>query len=314
VIKTYDTILHMRRRFFRAALSVCIVGVTGVVLVRYLQSHPAYLTQLKQTDVRWVAAILAADIAAISALAFLGHVLVQMTGKRLGVVENWLLTIYSSIVNFFGPLQSGPGVRAAYLKAKHGVSLRSYFLATLFAYAVFAILSAAALLAGTRPWWQTIIACGVVGGVSFAVIRFFQHRSTSTLIKLSPQLVTGLIGCTAFQILFLSLRYYAALHASGAAVSLGQAISYTGAANFAVFVSLTPDGVGIREAFLLFSQNIHHVSTVAIVSANIIDRAVFMLFLGILFMLAGILHAHKRFTPSPPKNGSGAKDKQTYKE
>jgi uncharacterized membrane protein YbhN (UPF0104 family) len=95
--------------------------------------------------------------------------------------------------------------------------------------------------------------------------------------------------------MFIGLRYYLALLASGAHVSLGQAVSYTGAANFALFVSVTPDGIGIREAFLLFAQRIHHVSTDAIVTANIIDRATFVVFLGVLFLVALGLHAKDRF-------------------
>jgi hypothetical protein len=31
---------------------------------------------------------------------------VQIAGKKLGTKENFLLTIYSSIANFFGPLQT----------------------------------------------------------------------------------------------------------------------------------------------------------------------------------------------------------------
>jgi uncharacterized membrane protein YbhN (UPF0104 family) len=83
-------------------------------------------------------------------------------------------------------------------------------------------------------------------------------------------------------------------------------MSYAGAANFSLYVSITPDGVGIREAFLVFSQHIHHVSTKDIVSANVIDRAVYVVFLGLLFVVVLGMHAKdklklKSLRPAAPK-------------
>lgn len=286
----------MKKRSFRLIASVAILVLTVFLFVWYLRAHPNYMTQLGHTELRWIVLILASSLFAIYALNLLYDVLVRMTGKRLQPTENILLTIYSSIANFFGPLQSGPGVRAAYLKARHKVSLRAYFLVTLLYYAAFASINAFCLLVGTRPWWQAVLASVGAAGVSYVVIRFAtqKRKKEAKLLHITPKLIVTLLVLTATQVFFIGLRYYFALQAAGAHVSVGQAISYTGAANFAVFVSITPDGVGIREAFLLFAQSIHHVSTHSIVAANIIDRATFVLFLGILFLVALSLHAKNR--------------------
>ncbi|PID99499.1 hypothetical protein CSA80_01925 [Candidatus Saccharibacteria bacterium] len=289
----------MKKGSLKTIASITILAVTVVLFVRYLQTHPAYLAQLAATSPWWIVGILVADFAMIAALTMLSLVLIKMTGKNIGAIENWLLTIYSSIANFFGPLQSGPGVRAAYLKAKHRVSLRSYFLVTLFAYAAYAILSAFLLVVGTRPWWQAVLACIAAAAVSAFVIRLAARRRTQALRALSikPIYVAALIGFTALQLTCIGIRYYLALRASGSDVSLGQLVSYTGAANFSLFVSITPDGIGIREAFLLFAQNIHHVSADDIVSANLIDRASYVVFLGMLFLIALGFHAKERIAP-----------------
>ena len=62
-------------------------------------------------------------------------------------------------------------------------------------------------------------------------------------------------------------------------------------ANFALFVSLTPGAIGIREAFLVFSQDLHHIPNDIIVAANVLDRAVYILFLGLLFIIVLLMHA-----------------------
>ncbi len=300
----------MKKVSFRLVASVLILVLTVFGFIWYLHAHPEYVTQLLHTQPGWIVLIVASSLLAVYALNLLYDVLVRMTGKQLQPTENILLTIYSSIANFFGPLQSGPGVRAAYLKSKHKISLRAYFLVTLLYYATFAIISAFCLLVGTRPWWQAILASIAATAVSYGIIRFAASRrkKEAKLLHITPRLVAALIVLTAVQIFFIGLRYYFALQAAHAHVSIGQAISYTGAANFAVFVSITPDGVGIREAFLLFAQNIHHVSTHSIVAANIIDRATFVLFLGILFVIALGLHAKDKLRLSDKKPVFSTKD------
>lgn len=294
--RSHDTIAGMRHPRVRIVASASIILITGLAFAGYLHSHPGYFAQLRHIQPIWLFLILGSSFLAIYMLNLLYDVLVRMTGNRLQPTENFLLTIYSSIANFFGPLQSGPGVRAAYLKTKHKVSLRAYFLATLLYYGAFAVINAFCLLIGTRPWWQAVLASIVAAAVSYAVIRFAikRRRKEAKLLHLTPHLLILLFGFTAVQIFFIGLRYYFALQAAHANVSIGQAISYTGAANFAVFVSITPDGVGIREAFLLFAQGIHHVPTKDIVAANIIDRATYILFLGLLFIIALTLHASDR--------------------
>ena len=204
------------------------------------------------------------------------------------------MTSYSSIANFFGPLQSGPGVRALYLKAKYKVHLRDFTLATLLALGLFAFFSALFLLVGMRPWWQTVLALIIVASGSWFVIRLFIKRDkkpSESTFRLRGNIVAILVVLAFLQVVVTAGWYYVELHAVDTSISVGQAMSYAGAANFALFVSITPDAIGIREAFLVFSQNIHHVPTSDIVSANVIDRAAYVIFLGILFLVALSLHA-----------------------
>jgi uncharacterized membrane protein YbhN (UPF0104 family) len=81
-------------------------------------------------------------------------------------------------------------------------------------------------------------------------------------------------------------------------------ITYTGAANFALFVALTPGAIGIREAFLLFTRHLHHISSANIVAANIIDRAIFIVVLGVLFGLT--LGFHAKYKSLWRKSNDGA--------
>ncbi len=284
------------KRKIRNIAAIVILVATVVLFVWYFLKHPEYWHELRQVSPWTIVWVILLNAVMVGVLMLIGDVSIRMCGKRLKWRENFLLTSYSSIANFFGPLQSGPGVRAAYLKTKHQVRLRDYTLATLIALGLFAFWSALFLFIGTRPWWQTAGALLLVAGASYFVIRLFLKRDkkpAESQFHLSGELLAKLILFTFLQVCVTVGWYYVELKAVNPDIHFSQAMSYAGAANFSLFVSITPDGVGIREAFLLFSQNIHGVSTQDIVSANVIDRAAYMIFLGLLFLVVLAMHGRE---------------------
>jgi uncharacterized membrane protein YbhN (UPF0104 family) len=285
------------KRLLRPVLAIIVLLLTVGLFIRYFQTHPQYWHQLGQVS-RWtVLWVILLNVAMLAVLVGLCDITLRICGKRLQLKENFLLTSYSSIANFFGPLQSGPGVRAVYLKTRHKVRLRDYTLVSLLALGLFAFFSALFLLVGTRPWWQTLLALFAVAVVSWQVLKLFQKRDkkpSERHLYFHRPLVAGLIILAFLQVVITAAWYYVEIHAVNPQVSVAQAMSYAGAANFSLFVSITPDAVGIREAFLVFSQHIHHVPTATIVSANVIDRAAYVIFLVLLFALVLALHGRDK--------------------
>ena len=78
-------------------------------------------------------------------------------------------------------------------------------------------------------------------------------------------------------------------------VKINQVISYTGAANFALFVNVTPGAVGIRETFLFFSEKLHHITNAAIIGSNVLDRSVYIIFLAIMFLVLLVVRGKSAF-------------------
>lgn len=287
----------LRQKYVKKILIVLILLLTVGVFIRFFNTHPQYWHDLKQVSPWWIVAVVALNIPMVGLLVVIYNTCLALCGKHLEWKENFLLTSYSSIINFFGPLQSGPGVRAAYLKTRHQVRLRDYTLATLLYYGMFAFFSALFLLVGARPWWQTLLAMMLVAGGSWFVIRTFLSRDkkpADSQFHLHANIVLRLTILTFLQVLLTAITYWVELKAVNPHIGWGQAMSYAGAANFALFVSLTPDAIGFREAFLVFSQHLHHVSTANILSANVIDRTSYVLFLLLLFLVVLATHAKDR--------------------
>ncbi len=284
----------MARKHAQTVVAVLVLLLTASVFTLFFIQNPQYFDQLKEISPWVVVAIVALYGVMTVLLVGVYQFTLRLCGKRLELRENFLLTAYSSIVNFFGPLQSGPGVRAVYLKARHQVRLRDYTLATLIYYALFAFFSAVFLLAGNRPWWQTLLAGLAVAGFSSFVIRWFIRRDKSpsnSQFHLRGRVLFALTVVTFLQVALTAIIYFVELRAINPDIGLGQAISYAGAANFALFVSLTPGAIGFREAFLVFSQNLHHVSTGDIFAASLIDRGSYVIFLAILAVIVAATHA-----------------------
>ncbi len=287
----------LKNKYIKNALIVLILLLTLGAFIHFFTTHPQYWHDLRRVSPWWIVAVIALNIPMVGLLVFIYDTCLALCGKRLEWKENFLLTSYSSIINFFGPLQSGPGVRAAYLKTRHKVRLRDYGLATLLYYGMFAFFSALFLLVGTRPWWQTLLAMTAVAAGSWLVFRYFakhDKKPADSQFHMRANLVLKLAILAFLQVLLTAITYWVELRAVNPHIGWGQAMSYAGAANFALFVSLTPDAIGFREAFLLFSQHLHHVSTANIISANVIDRTSYVLFLALLFLIVLATHAKDR--------------------
>lgn len=293
---------------YRPWLVVVIVAATLGLFTHFFASHPQYLRELAHIPPQRIILILALYGLSVGCLSWANTAMLELCGHRIPFKENALLTAYSSIANFFGPLQSGPGVRAVYLKTKWHVRLRDYTLANLIYYGIFASLSMLFLLVGTRPLWQTALALIAVAAFSFLVITWFSGRRHDTSgFALRPRAMATLLAATTLQVSLLATIYFTELRIVNTGISLGQATSYAGAANFALFVSLTPGAIGFREAFLVLSQQLHHISTANILAASVIDRSAYIVFLGLLFLLTLTVHARERLGIRSRASGANQK-------
>lgn len=276
----------------KLALVFLILAATIVIFVRYATAHPELLRELRDTNPLLLVSLLMLYVVWFLALVVILRISLRLYGKTMARQENLLLNAYSSLANFFGPGQSGPAFRGIYLKKRIGLSIKSYIFATLLYYGFYAVLSAFLLFVGSQPWWQTVLLMMGAGAGSIIVIRWYGKKSH---IKDEPGInlinLGWLFAATAVQMAIQVIIFYAELQSVDTNISFAQTLTYTGAANFALFAALTPGAIGIREAFLVFSQNLHHIGNVAIVAANVIDRAVYLVFLGLLFVLVLSLHA-----------------------
>lgn len=295
-----------RNKRVRLFLVVLIVSLTIGLFVYYLASHPETLKSIASLSPITLALLTLAYAGTVVANAFVLFASLRLIKKPVGFIENIALTGYSSVVNFFGPLQSGPGFRAAYLKTKHGVTVKRFLYVTVIFYGFFALINglviAGAVLAAANPnLVPALLLVIAVAGLIGCLIALRLPRIAAALknIKLTDINVLY-IGLGALLLSAATASaYFIELQHVDPSVTVWQTIVYTAAGNLALFVSLTPGAIGFRESFLLLSQQLHGIPTDSVIGASVIDRAFYVVFLLVMFVLLIAFGARSRLR----KNG-----------
>jgi uncharacterized membrane protein YbhN (UPF0104 family) len=269
--------------------AIAAIVIFFVFIGYYISSHPEILQSISRINFANIMLIITAYSCLTLTTAGIIYATIRLCNKTLPPKDSLLLTIYSSIINFFGPMQSGPAARAIYLKRKIGLRIRDYTYAMFFYYFVYGAINTSLLFIGNLPWLSLI---GMIIAITTTVMG-------AKRLNLNPfrKYIFYIFILTAIQAIFMILIYAIELNAINplAHYSLAQTAIYTGGANLAMFVSLTPGAIGFRETFLILSQSLHHIPLASIIVAGIIDRAIYVIFLALLFLISSTLHLKNMF-------------------
>ena len=297
----------LKSKLFRQLLVVGIIVLTFGIFIWYGASHPKIISTVLGLNPIIIVFLAIAYSLTILANGIILHFSLSYVRRKTSILDNILLTGYSSIVNFFGPLQSGPGFRAVYLKKKYGIEIKKFLLATFVFYLFFGVINLIiVIIAGLvqKPEWRPaiIITALALALLSPLLLRLALKKERIRAFIGSMRLKDKnfwLIGAGAVGLTLSSgLAYFIELNEISGHIGLGQVLVYTATANLSLFVSLTPGAIGFREAFLIFSQQLHTIPTTTIFAASVIDRAFYVAFLLVMFIVLLAINGRKKFLPS----------------
>ena len=283
---------------FRRPLTILVLIVTFGVFILYIYKNPSVIQTVLHVNFFTAIVINAGYILNLLANAVVLVYSLRYIRKNIPLVDALAVTGYSSVVNFFGPLQSGPGFRAVYLKRVYDVGIKKYGVTVLIFYLFFGIINAgvvaiAWLWKSTNIWLMLLLLlCGMIAVAT--LLRSKKVTSLLSRIRFSNRNILMIFLGALLLVAAVFITYFAELSYVNSAIDYTQGIIYSSVANLSLFVSLTPGAIGFRESFLMFSQSLHGISTQDIISASIIDRAYNIFFLLIVFIAAsGISNRHK---------------------
>ena len=265
--------------------------VLGLFAVSYFSSHHNIFSEFTKIPILLVLAILLLNIVQLLIISRVFISVINLNKIKLSFKTSLILNSNSLVLNFFIPGQAGPVYRGYYLKEKHNLKPSDYTISTIVYYAVYAVVAVCLLTFGIFPYLLAGILSLAIIAASYLITLKYLHNLTGKRLSVTPKVLSGLILNTIWQLILAVAIYYLELHFVKHGVKFKEVLSYTAIASLSLFVSLTPAGIGIREAFLIFSEKITNLNTNQVVLASLVDRSIYIIYLGII----GIFYIYQKF-------------------
>ena len=234
--------------------------------------------------------------------------MINKLNRCVGLIECTWLAVLTTAVNTLVPFQGGAGVRAVYLKRRHGFSYSS-FLATLYGYQVLRVLVCAAAAAVAVLWMvlgegreglcallagvllclgAAVAACCLprmpAGAGRWLVDRLAAFTQGWHTLRAEPKFLALVAVLVALQLAAEILTFWAACAAIGVRLSATEAVAVATLGILVTVLGLTPSGLGLYEAMAAFISSAVALNPVHSVMAALLSRFVL---LGVLAVLTG---------------------------
>lgn len=271
------------------------------LFVYYFVSNKEKFDQLTQISPIFILIILIGQLIIIGSNVAILITLVRLTGKNISLSMASKIIAYSSVVNFFGFLQAGLGVRAWYLKKYKKISFKLYSLLTLIQYMfifslAFLMIIIGLIINGQFGLLEFLSILGVSCLGIFILLKFilpkyvgdhkfYKQINRSVTNKKVLSLIGGLLLLSVIQLAGSTLAFAAELSAIGVQYGAGSILIYSGLAQFSILIALTPGALGFKEGILLALKEKMMISSSEIIISSTLDRLVYFITLTLMMPL-----------------------------
>jgi uncharacterized membrane protein YbhN (UPF0104 family) len=195
----------------------------------------------------------------------------KLHGIKVPLLENLALTFCTAAANYFFPFKGAAGIRALYLKSRHGLNFTDFFsqivlvgFITVMVSSLAALISLAHLDAkGANLALTLYFSAAFI--LSFALIFLGRLKLPLKILQnLSHSWIGVFNGPIIIRIVLLDVLYFfswaganwVALKAFGLSLGFFEAIFYAAGQIHSLLINLTPAGLGLMEAFSVFAGSL----------------------------------------------------------
>lgn len=246
--------------------------------------------------------------------------------KDISIAETNLLSLLSSLGNFFGPILGGASIRAIYLKKKHNF-LYSNFISTLYGYFAISFLSNTFIglllliayignnAADKNAVTILLVLLFIFFGSLMLIVtptkyttRFLEKQSflPARLVRIlnnftegwdkvrkDRKLLTKLILLNFATFFIAVVEAYILYKLFVHEFTLTSVFLYTLLGSLTVLINFTPGAIGVKEAVYLFSSSVIAIAPEQILQMAAIDRSATFVLLGSMFIITKALRLEK---------------------
>jgi len=290
---------------YRRIFAYFLIAIFVVWLIFYLLKHKSDFQFLLTVNWQYIVVIaLLIIIFLYMSGRFLQTMLVRFN-IRLKLFEYFGLAVVTTMGNYLIPFQGGMGMRAFYLRKKHGFSYSEFagtsganYVIVFFIYSLILVLFLTILYLKNNIINLPLIIFGtIVLSVCSTVIIFAPKLKTSKnrwwqkavimincwhKIRKNKRLIFDLTVLAFMNLFINALTFYYSFKAFGLNISLFKAIFMSNLAGLSLLINLTPGAIGIREAVVVFSGQIISIPSAESLSVALLNRSVALLVVFIL--------------------------------
>jgi uncharacterized protein (TIRG00374 family) len=293
-------------------ISIGILVMTLAGLIYYAFDNWADFQQLTLSEPTYIAPLILLLILDYIVIGLITMTLTKPLGLSLGVFEAVAISIMTGFYNLVLPFRGGMVTRAVYLKTRHDFSYTN-FLATLSASYVLIYLFASLL--GLVSLLYTYTSKGIVSGVLFFTFmwifalllivvifsptikeikyewlnKFIRVINSWGLIKKDKGLIFTLSIYSLCQILLETWGIFLQFKVFGLDVPFIKCILLSSVGLLGLLIQITPAGIGVNEALILFSAQAIAITPAEALAATLSGRAVAFIVLIILGPISSYL-------------------------
>lgn len=256
------------------------------------------------------------DLILVGANGVVIKLILQPFKKFIPTIESIYVALISALGNFFAPAGSGFGIRAVYLKKKHGLAYSDFistlsgnYVIFLFVNSVLALISLYLLRSASSQSYKVLVMVFVglfllslvlmlVKLPNFNTEKSIKNKYLRWFVVNFLHVVNGwskivankklLLKLTAMMLFsFIVTLFIAKLEfmAIGTQISWPQLILFNVLGGLSLFINITPANLGVKEALFIFSAQVLGLSVNEIVLVGIIDRGVLFFVFAILWLV-----------------------------
>jgi uncharacterized membrane protein YbhN (UPF0104 family) len=283
-----------------------------IFLVLYLYHNKEILDSLLNLSIGTLVLITILKIFTLIINGSFTKITLEGFGKRISHKESTYISLISTIGNYFGPLLGGAGIRAAYLKKKHGFAL-THFAGTLYGYYLMSFFVSAIIgLLGMILLYIFYGSFSLVLTLGFVLVIFMSITLTAInvpknkniknkffvkfykrllqvdegwdTLRNSPKLMFRLLGNNLLIIIVSIIITFVEFNALGINITFPSLLLYSALGTLSLLVSFTPGAIRIKEAIFIFSSSTLMISNSDIIKVAVLDRGITLVILLISYM------------------------------
>lgn len=318
-------------------LSLTVFLACAFFIYSYVRAHLSDFSVISGISLPYVLLIGCAALAGLVVNGLFVKIVTGSFGIDLRFSEHFSISVMTSFGNLFLPMKGGAGIRAVYLKSRHGLDY-SYFLSGLGAnYLIILCVSSVAALAcltllylsaGAFNLAITLVFLSVAAMSLWAIVfpaPGFSWVPTGWLREQAGLVMSGwriirkdnkavirlyclgalnlLIGFVAT---WLEFSAFGMKDAHGNGIGFLQAAIFSSIGSMSVIISVTPSALGIRETLLMFCSRFLGITPAQALAVSLLDRSVNALLICLLFGFASV-QVNRRLKRKEPQSLPGGR-------